>query len=107
MGTSVGTRVFVNHGWRAGAGLSLGWIGVMLLLLLVRGPHAKRFTWFGWEGGAEMRKSRVEAAASAKTDEETGQQSDEKDHAGERGDIKVIPEEEESPVERKEKESLE
>jgi hypothetical protein len=56
MGTSVGTRVFVHDGWRPAAGLSLGWIGIMLLLLLLRGPHCARTTWLGWEGGYDMSK---------------------------------------------------
>jgi len=28
----------------------------MLIILLVRGPHAERYTWFGYEGGMEWRK---------------------------------------------------
>lgn len=32
----------------------------MLLLLLIRGPHCKQYTWFGYEGGLEARKSVVE-----------------------------------------------
>ena len=61
MGTAVGTKVFVEHGWRAAAGLSLAWYGAQLVLLLVRGPHCERYTWFGWEGGAEPRKGVVDA----------------------------------------------
>ncbi|KAK0498131.1 hypothetical protein EDD18DRAFT_1330434 [Armillaria luteobubalina] len=51
MGSDVGSRVFLTAGWRAGAGLSLGWTGACLLLLLLRGPHCERDTWFGYEGG--------------------------------------------------------
>lgn len=51
MGTSVGSLVFVNHGWRPAAGLGLGWEGFCLLVLLARGPNAGRYTWIGWEGG--------------------------------------------------------
>jgi hypothetical protein len=51
----VGTKVFVEHGWRACAGVSLGWMCVQLLVLLVRGPYCKRYTWFGYEGGWGMR----------------------------------------------------
>lgn len=32
----------------------------MLFLLLIRGPHCKQYTWFGYEGGLEARKSVVE-----------------------------------------------
>ncbi|KAF7767869.1 hypothetical protein Agabi119p4_7112 [Agaricus bisporus var. burnettii] len=57
MGTSVGTRVFIKFGWRACAALSLGWTGFMFLVLLLRGPHCPRYTWFGYEGGISVRKT--------------------------------------------------
>jgi hypothetical protein len=60
MGTSVGSRVFIRYGWRACAALSLGWYGWQLFILLLRGPHCERYTWFGYEGGLEFRKSVVE-----------------------------------------------
>ena len=34
--------------------------GFQLLVLLLRGPHCKQHTWFGYEGGLEARKSVVE-----------------------------------------------
>jgi hypothetical protein len=52
--------VFVKYGWRAGAALGLGWYGLQVVILLVRGPHCKRSTWVGYEGGVEARKSVVE-----------------------------------------------
>ncbi|KAF8073364.1 MFS superfamily [Lyophyllum atratum] len=61
LGTSVGTKVFISHGWRAGAALSMGWYAWQLFILFLRGPHCRRFTWFGYEGGLEARKSVVEA----------------------------------------------
>ena len=60
MGTAVGTRVFVKFGWRAAAGLNLALYGFQLFVLLLRGPHCKQYTWFGYEGGLEARKSVVE-----------------------------------------------
>ena len=60
MGTSVGTHVFVKYGWRAGAGLNMAFYGFQLLVLLLRGPHCKQHTWFGYEGGLEARKSVVD-----------------------------------------------
>ena len=72
MGTAVGTKVFVEHGWRAAAGVSLAWYGAQLVFLLVRGPHCERYTWFGWEGGAEPRKGVVDARKAARE----AQQSD-------------------------------
>jgi len=61
LGTSVGTKVFVEHGRRTAAVLNMGWYGTQLLFLLLRGPHCRRFTWFGYEGGIEARKSVAEA----------------------------------------------
>jgi hypothetical protein len=43
----------------AGALLSLGWMGTQILLLAVRGPHCGRYTWFGYEGGANIRSKDV------------------------------------------------
>ena len=51
MGTAAGTHVFTEYGWRACAGLSMGWCGWQLLVLLARGPRCARKTWVGWEGG--------------------------------------------------------
>ncbi|KAL0960517.1 hypothetical protein HGRIS_005556 [Hohenbuehelia grisea] len=61
MGTSVGTKVFIQHGWRANAGLAMAWYAYQFVVLLVRGPHVRQYTWFGYEGGLEARKSVVEA----------------------------------------------
>ncbi|KAK0191570.1 MFS superfamily [Armillaria mellea] len=72
MGSSVGSRVFLEHGWRAGAGLSLGWTGLGFLLLLIRGPHCERKTWFGYEGGFNVRKYDEQK-------DQTADESDEKD----------------------------
>jgi hypothetical protein len=60
MGTSVGTQVFVTFGWRAAAVLNMALYGLQLFVLLLRGPHCKRYTWFGYEGGLEPRKSVVD-----------------------------------------------
>ncbi len=75
MGTSVGSKVFTEHGWRADASLNLAWTGFTLIILFLRGPHCPRYTWIGWQGGFELRKSKVierqqrerEAAESGKT----------------------------------------
>ena len=56
MGTYVGTLVFVKFGWRAAAVLNMALYGFQLFVLLLRGPHCKRYTWFGYEGGLEPRK---------------------------------------------------
>ncbi|KAG2038855.1 major facilitator superfamily domain-containing protein [Suillus americanus] len=59
MGTSVGTQVFVQHGWRACSLLMLALQVFQILVLLLRGPHCPRKRWFGYEGGLEARKSVV------------------------------------------------
>jgi hypothetical protein len=66
MGTAVGTQVFVRHGWRAAATVSMAWFGLQVVVLLVRGPHVERYTWFGYEGGLEARKSVVMAREKEK-----------------------------------------
>ncbi|KAK7001805.1 putative transporter YgaY [Favolaschia claudopus] len=61
MGTAAGTKVFTKYGWRAAAALNLGFYGWIIIIMLLRGPHCKRYTWFGFEGGWEARKSVVDA----------------------------------------------
>ena len=34
--------------------------GFQLFVLLLRGPHCKQYTWIGYEGGLEARKSVVD-----------------------------------------------
>ncbi|KAI0352566.1 MFS general substrate transporter [Trametes cingulata] len=68
MGTAVGSKVFTEHGWRPAASLNLAWTGWTLFVLLLRGPHCPRYKWIGWEGGFELRKSRVEAKQQAERD---------------------------------------
>ncbi|KAF9018746.1 MFS superfamily [Hymenopellis radicata] len=62
MGTSVGTQVFVAHGWRASGALSMAFCAWMFFILLLRGPHCDNKTWFGYQGGIEPRKSVVDSA---------------------------------------------
>ena len=65
MGTAVGSKVFTEHGWRPDASLNLAWTGFTLFVLFLRGPHCPRYTWIGWQGGFELRKSRVVARQQA------------------------------------------
>ena len=60
MGTAAGTAIFVKFGWRPAAALSVGFTGLSMLIMFARGPHVKRYTWVGWEGGWEMRKQKFE-----------------------------------------------
>ncbi|KAI0056375.1 MFS general substrate transporter [Artomyces pyxidatus] len=59
MGTAVGTKVFVEHGWRASALVMLGWTVWQLLILVLRGPHCERYTWIGYQGGTEWSKQAI------------------------------------------------
>ncbi|KAI5990009.1 hypothetical protein EDD15DRAFT_2283268 [Pisolithus albus] len=61
MGTSVGTTVFVQHGWRACALLLQAWQGFQLVVLFLRGPHCPRKHWFGYaetQPGGESEKTK-------------------------------------------------
>ncbi|PSR79183.1 hypothetical protein PHLCEN_2v7154 [Hermanssonia centrifuga] len=70
IGTSVGTSVFNSHGWRPAAALSVGWQGFSVLMLLLRGPHCSRYTWFGYEGGFEMWKKKPQVSPETNSGEE-------------------------------------
>jgi hypothetical protein len=65
MGTAVGTKVFIQYGWRAAAAVNMAWLGWQLFILLLRGPHCDRWTWFGYQGGLESKKSVVDARKKA------------------------------------------
>jgi hypothetical protein len=67
MGTSVDTQVFVKFGWRTAAALNMALYRFQFFVLLLRGPHCKQYTWFGFEGGLEPRKSVVERLEAEKT----------------------------------------
>lgn len=79
MGTSVGTSVFNHHGWRAAAALSVGWQSFCILALLARGPHCKRYTWIGYEGGFTLSKKKAQAAAAADVEKQGGGNGNEGD----------------------------
>ncbi|KIJ61088.1 hypothetical protein HYDPIDRAFT_116342 [Hydnomerulius pinastri MD-312] len=57
MGTSVGTEVFVGHGWRAASTLSMAWFAWQLGILLLRGPRCPRTRWIGWKGEIAFQRS--------------------------------------------------
>jgi hypothetical protein len=46
----------------------MGFYGFLFIMLLLRGPHCQRFTWLGYEGGLDARKSVVEARKKAESD---------------------------------------
>ncbi|KAI9070091.1 MFS general substrate transporter [Trametes sanguinea] len=76
MGTSVGAKVFNEHGWRPDAALNLSWTGFTLFVLFLRGPHCPRYKWIGWEGGFELRKSRLVARQQAEQDSAADRQDE-------------------------------
>ncbi|KAJ7268022.1 major facilitator superfamily domain-containing protein [Mycena rebaudengoi] len=67
-GTAAGTYVFTTYGWRPAAALNLGLYGWILGIIMLRGPHCERFTWLGFQGGWEARKSVVDARAKARSE---------------------------------------
>ncbi|KAJ6624383.1 MFS superfamily [Mycena sp. CBHHK59/15] len=74
MGTAAGTHVFTAYGWRAAAILNLGLYVWILAIIMLRGPHCDQYTWFGFQGGWEARKSVVDSRKREKEgkDLETG-----------------------------------
>ena len=70
MGTAAGTKIFLQHGWRAAAALSLGWMGFQLVTLLLRGPHVPRKRWVGWKGGWSLRRMKDQCPPSPPGDVE-------------------------------------
>ncbi|KAF8187756.1 MFS DHA1 transporter [Pholiota molesta] len=56
IGTAAGTQIFVQYGWRAAGAFAMALYGLQLCALAIRGPHCKRDTWFGYEGGFSFRK---------------------------------------------------
>lgn len=66
MGSSAGSSLYDHYGWTASSSLSLGFLGLAILILLSRGPHAQR--WIGWDGGARMRKLMPEDREKAARD---------------------------------------
>ncbi|KAJ7143676.1 MFS DHA1 protein [Mycena epipterygia] len=56
MGTAVGTKLFVEGGYKLSSGIRVAFAGLALLLLVTRGPHVGRKTWIGWDGGMDLKK---------------------------------------------------
>jgi hypothetical protein len=57
MGTSAGAKLYTLGSWIASMGFSIGLLGLALVILFARGPHAIK--WIGWDGGRQLRKSKV------------------------------------------------
>lgn len=68
----------------------MGFVGLAMLVLAARGPHCKRGTWVGWEGGWELRKGRVkvsEEVAKPETEKVEVEEVEEKGHRD--GDVEA------------------
>ncbi|KZV71725.1 MFS general substrate transporter [Peniophora sp. CONT] len=61
VGSSVCTTVYIKYGWRALGALMFALSAFQIPILLIRGPHTPRHTWFGHEGGYEFRRKAVPA----------------------------------------------
>ncbi|KIV88372.1 hypothetical protein, variant [Exophiala mesophila] len=59
-GTSAGAELYERGGWRASGSLSVGFVALILILSVVRGPYEKG--WFGWSGGWDIRKQNLAQA---------------------------------------------
>lgn len=56
MGTAVGTKVFVDGGYRITGAFCLALCGFQFLVLALRGPKVPQYAWIGWQGGLGFRK---------------------------------------------------
>ncbi|GAA6028418.1 hypothetical protein JCM8097_007021 [Rhodosporidiobolus ruineniae] len=72
VGTAAGTRVYLQYGYRASGGLAMGFVGWMLFILFLRGPHCPTKQWIGWTGGWELRKAVAERKRREKEEEGKG-----------------------------------
>lgn len=51
IGTAVGTKIYTTYGNSANGGMNMAWMGLAMMILLIRGPTAT--TWLGWTGPRE------------------------------------------------------
>jgi hypothetical protein len=60
MGTAVGTELLVNRSYTFSSAIRVSFCVFQFIVLLARGPHVPRNTWFGWAGGMKFRKQSIE-----------------------------------------------
>jgi hypothetical protein len=70
MGTSVGTQVYLKYGWRPSGALALGFYGLQLVFLFLRGPNVARKTWLGWKA-APKEPAETPNQAQVRTEKDT------------------------------------
>lgn len=68
MGTAVGTKVFVEGGYRVTGAFCLGLCGLQILALALRGPKVSQYTWIGWKGGMSFKKDNAQDIESGSKD---------------------------------------
>ncbi|KAF8527953.1 major facilitator superfamily domain-containing protein [Hysterangium stoloniferum] len=78
MGTAAGTMVFIRHGWRAAALLSLAWMVFQFGIMFLRGPHVPRKQWVGWQGGWSLRRRDEEPLSAGDAEKGDSVTDDEK-----------------------------
>ena len=59
-GTAVGNKVYADGGWIHSGSVSVGFTAGAILVLCTRGPWEKG--WFGWTGGASLKRENLDAA---------------------------------------------
>ncbi|KAF8757034.1 MFS general substrate transporter [Rhizoctonia solani] len=70
MGTSVGTQVYLKYGWRPSGALALGFYGLQLILLFIRGPKVGRKTWLGWKAAPKEPEAAAPNQAQARAEKD-------------------------------------
>ncbi|KAL9112180.1 MAG: hypothetical protein Q9227_003557 [Pyrenula ochraceoflavens] len=53
-GTAAGNHLYAEGGWIRSGSANVGFVGLALVLCVVRGPHETH--WLGWRGGWKLRK---------------------------------------------------
>ncbi|KAK8879029.1 MFS general substrate transporter [Apiospora arundinis] len=58
-GTAMGNRLYADGGWVHSGALSIGMVGLSLVITVARGPHEKG--WLGWRGGWDLGNKKMKA----------------------------------------------
>ncbi|VDB87205.1 unnamed protein product [Peniophora sp. CBMAI 1063] len=82
IGSAAGSKVFLQYGWRANGALMVAFCLFQLFVLLARGPHTKRYTWFGYEGGLNWRRQQPAPVQDAENGVSSAGTEKEKEEAG-------------------------
>ncbi|KAK8085323.1 MFS general substrate transporter [Apiospora hydei] len=73
-GTAVGNRLYAEGGWVHSGALSIGLVGISLVITVVRGPHENR--WLGWRGGWDLSNKKMKATQEGERPQERPGQED-------------------------------